>query len=154
MKTITPTATGTYGYGAGLYYEPGYAEAGYVVDLDIIRVRFRYQDDLVEFARGPQYPAFSYQFIQPEEESSGGWPLPFPPVVIQAPFNFTFPWVSDAELEKLRSFMFSVLPVGSPFTFENVGNGSSITVRFASLKIRAKHQLRGYNEVTLSMVRA
>jgi len=154
MKTITPTATGTYGYGTGAYWEAGYCEDGYVVDVDVIRARFRYVNELVEFARGPQYPGFSYQFIQPEEESAAGWPLPSAPVVIQAPFNFVFPWVSDAELEKLRIFMFSILPVGSPFAFEDVGNGTSITVRFAPLKIRAKHQARGYNEVALSMVRA
>jgi len=140
-------------YGTNPYWEAGYAESGYVVETDVIRARFRYGNELVEFLRGPQYPAFSYDFIQPEEKSTGGWPITAAPVVIQAPFNFVFPWVADAELEKLRSFMFSILPYGTEFTFYDIGNGISFPVKFAALRLNPRHQVRGQNEVTLPMVR-
>lgn len=133
------------------YVEGGYVDPGYIAD--VAGVQFVHSSGTLTFARSPKYPPYAFQFVQAEEQTTTGRPIVRDPAVTQIPFTATWPFMSDAELAALRTFMFSTLPVYDQFECKLSGQDMSFIVRFAALKLKCRHVIPGFNEVTISLVR-
>ena len=114
---------------------------------------FIHSGGTINFARSPRYPQYSIQVVQAVEKTPAGWPVAFPMITAQVPFEMVFPHVTDAELAALRSFMYSTVPTYDSFTFYSKLRNENMLVKFQQQTIRVRQIRRGVSEVTLSMVR-
>ncbi len=141
-----------YGYVAGGYVDPGYImdDAG----MDGTRIEFIHATaGTLKFHSGPIYPEYKPQYLQPIETTAAGYPIIFPPVLSQVPFDVHWPDMWDAELESLRIFMFTNVPVFDEWEFKHIRGDLSFQVRFAALKLQIMHVIPGHNDVLFSLVR-
>lgn len=128
------------------YHTPG-AYAGVSVEL------IHATAGTLQFARGFRYPSHQYAFFQPKEATANKVPFYYPSIMNQVPFDATWARMTDAELDSLRTFMFSTLPLFDQFQLKLVMQGMSLQVRFARRYLKVTHVLPGINEVSLQFLR-
>lgn len=116
-------------------------------------VSFIHSGGTINFARSPRYPQWNMQFVQATEKTPAGWPIVFPMITAQVPFEMTFPYMTDAELAALRTFMYTTVQAYDSFTFYSKLRNENMLVRFQQMSIKVKQIRRGVSEVTISMVR-
>ena len=139
----------TYGYVEGDYVLPGY-----VVEFENISIEFRHSTaGTISFEHGFRYPSYTLNIVQPVERTICNVPIYFSKVFANMPFDVIFPWMTDAELENLRGFMFDDLPYFGQFTLALVGQDMSFPARFGARRVQVQHVIPGINEVSISMIR-
>lgn len=134
------------------YVDGDYVLAGYIAESDG-RWEFRHTAGTIAFSRGIKYTNYNLDILQPREVTASNYPYYFAPALSQMPFAAVFPWMPDAELAALRTFMFSTLPVYDSFTLAEIQKDKTYIVRFADLKMSVRQLRLGFNEVAINLVR-
>lgn len=136
------------------YSDVDYAESNYVTDeTGSIGVKLVHSAGTLLLSKAFKFPQWEFEFVQAFSETAAKFPAYHIPVISQAPFKAVFPWMTDAELSGLRTWMFSTLPAFDSFDMILLGSGTTLRVRFGSRTLNVTQLRKGFNEVTVSFIR-